>query len=72
MKVYLNINKLINVCVLFLAIISGLAIYQSDSTLGNSDLITVIKFLSYVLVFITLSCKRRKIGLPWHLLSFSF
>lgn len=53
MKVYLNINKLINVCVLFLAIISGLAIYQSDSTLGNSDLITVIKFLSYVLVFIS-------------------
>ena len=53
MKVYLNINKLINVCVLFLAIISGLAIYQSDSTLGNSNLITVIKFLSYALVFIS-------------------
>ena len=62
----LSLNSLIIVfCIVLLAIISGLAIYQADSTLGNEMIRSIIRAISYILTilssFLLITTKGRKV-----------
>ena len=62
----LSLNSLIIVfCIVLLTIISGLAIYQADSTLGNEMIRSIIRAISYILTilssFLLITTKGRKV-----------